>query len=386
MVCYKSGCCGGAQSGGGRPGWHRCAGARMTHLRGGAETGKEFRRRVGRCAPVWWRRQFYAGVWPVLLFLLRSCKMSAKGSAVMNQNEPQLVIMAAGMGSRFGGLKQVTAVDAEGDFILDFSLFDAYRAGFRRVVFVIKPEMEADFHARVGARAAQRFEVRYAHQTLERLPEGFTVPAGRVKPWGTGHAVACCRGVVDAPFAVINADDFYGAGAFAVLYQFLRENRDAREYAIVSYQLRNTVSEHGAVARGICRIEDGLLRAIQERTRIVRQGTDAAYTEDGEHYLPLAGDTPVSMNCWGFTPRFLDALWEQMPVFLRERVPLDPEKSELYLPSVVDAQLQSGQAHVRALACTEKWYGVTYREDLQTVFDALSAMKDKGNYPRQLWD
>ena len=303
----------------------------------------------------------------------------------MAQNEPILVILAAGMGSRFGGLKQMTPVDDEGDFILDFSLFDAYRAGFRRVAFIIKPEMEADFRALRGARIAPYFSVDYVHQTLDVLPEGFEAPAGRVKPWGTAHAVACCRDVVDAPFAVINADDYYGTDSFALIYRFLTQNTDPNEYALVGYHLRNTVSEHGSVARGVCRVEDGYLHSITERTKIFKRGDHAEFTEDGEHFQTLAGDTPVSMNLWGFTPAFMDSLWRQLPEFLRESVPQDPMKREFYLPSAVDHQLQSGEVRVKVLTCGEKWYGVTYREDLETVHAAMRAMKQSGKYPPQLW-
>ena len=304
----------------------------------------------------------------------------------MEQTAPVLVIMAAGMGSRFGGLKQITPVDAAGDFILDFSLYDAYRAGFRRVAFIIKPEMEQEFHALVGAHIAPFFGVQYIHQTLDVLPQGFTPPAGRTRPWGTGHAVACCRGHIHAPFAVINSDDFYGAGAFQALYQFLTTATDPHEYGIVSYLLRNTVSDHGTVARGVCTAQNGYLASIHERTNIAKQGHDAVCTDEAGRELFLPGDTPVSMNCWAFQPQLLDSLWAQLPDFLQTCVPQDPEKSEFFLPAAVDHQMQRGEARVRMLSCREKWYGVTYREDLQTVYDALEAMKTAGHYPPQLWN
>lgn len=303
----------------------------------------------------------------------------------MAQKEPILVILAAGMGSRFGGLKQMTPVDDEGDFILDFSLFDAYRAGFRRVAFIIKPEMEADLRALRGDLIAPHFSVQYVHQTLDVLPEGFTVPAGRVKPWGTSHAVACCRDVIDAPFAVINADDYYGTESFALIYQFLTQNTDPHEYALVGYHLGNTVSEHGSVARGVCEVENGYLRSITERTKIFKRGDHAEFTEDGEHFQRLPGSTPVSMNLWGFTPEFMTSLWQQFPVFLRETLPQNREKGEFFLPAAVDHQLKCGEVRVKVLTCGEKWYGVTYREDLETVHSAMRAMKESGKYPHRLW-
>ena len=210
--------------------------------------------------------------------------------------EPTLVILAAGMGSRFGGLKQIMPVDPYGHSIIDFSLFDAYRAGFRKVAFIIKHEIEEDFKASVGRRIEKYFDVTYVFQQLDALPEGYTVPEGRVKPWGTGHAVACCAGKVDGPFAVINADDFYGRTAYTALYDFLSQPRPENEHAMVAYLVRNTVTENGSVARGVCEEKDGFLTDVTERTRIEKRGNDAAYTEDGETWVPLSGDTPVSMN------------------------------------------------------------------------------------------
>ena len=303
----------------------------------------------------------------------------------MNQKQPTLVIMAAGMGSRFGGLKQMTPVDAEGDFILDFSLFDAYRAGFRRVAFIIKPEMEDTFRERVGGRVAQYFHIDYIHQTSDILPEGYAVPEGREKPWGTGHAVACCRGIIEGPFAVINADDFYGETAFSTVYRFLTENEDENCYAMIGYRLRNTVTENGSVARGVCEAQDGLLTGITERTKIYKRGDDAAYTEDGQTFVPLSGDSVVSMNFWGFTNSFLDELWARFPAFLDKALTENPLKGEYFLPSVVNDRLAAGEVRVRLLPCEENWYGVTYKEDLAGVQNAVAAMKEKGRYPKELW-
>ena len=299
--------------------------------------------------------------------------------------QPILVVMAAGMGSRFGGLKQIMPVDDAGHPILDFSLYDARRAGFRRVIFIIKHAIEADFKAAVGDRMEQYFHVDYVFQEPDVLPEGYAVPAGREKPWGTGHAVACCRGVADAPFAVINADDFYGAGAFRAIYDFLAADRPDTEYAMVGYRLRNTVTENGYVSRGICTAENGLLTGVTERTHIEQRGSAAVYIEDGTEH-PLTGDETVSMNFWGFSPRMLDELWDGFPAFLDENLPKNPLKCEYYLPAVANAAVCSGRATVKLLPCSEVWHGVTYKEDLQSVRDAIGDMKRTGVYPEKLWE
>ena len=299
--------------------------------------------------------------------------------------EPTLVIMAAGMGSRFGGLKQMTPVDPEGHFIIDFSLFDAYRAGFRRVAFIIKREMEQTFREKLGDRMEKYFHVDYVFQELTDLPAGYTVPENRVKPWGTGHAVSSCRKVVDGPFAVINADDFYGPTAYSAIYDYLANNDDESRYAMVGYKLRNTVTEFGSVARGVCNEKDGLLVDVTERTKIFKRGSDAAYTEDGETFIPLSGDTVVSMNFWGFTGSMLPKIWAGFPAFLDENLPKNPEKCEYFLPSFVNNQLAAGTASVKMLHCDETWYGVTYKEDLQGVVSAIAKMKRDGIYTEQLW-
>ena len=297
-----------------------------------------------------------------------------------------LVVMAAGMGSRFGGLKQMTPVDEEGHFIIDFSLYDAYQAGFRRVAFIIKREIEQTFRETIGARMEKWFHVDYVYQELDRLPEGFAVPEGRKKPWGTAHAVACCRGVVEGPFAVINSDDFYGRGAYEEIYRFLTEHETPHHYAMLGYQLRNTVTEFGSVARGVCHVQDGMLLDITERTKIFKRGQDAAYTEDGETFVPLSGDTQVSMNFWGFTPEILDEIWNAFPAFLAENLPVNPEKCEFYLPTFVGSRLAEGKVCVRVLPCMETWHGVTYKEDLDSVKSAIGALKREGTYPARLWE
>jgi len=299
--------------------------------------------------------------------------------------EPTLIIMAAGMGSRFGGLKQITPVDPQGHNIMDFSLYDAYKAGFRKVAFVIKEENAADFKKVLNPRIFELFETHFVFQKLQDIPEGFSIPENRVKPWGTAHATRSCRNVVDGPFVVINADDYYGAGAFEVMYQFLTSDHPDSEQAMVGYPLRNTVTEHGHVARGLCAVEKGYLTHIEERTHIEKRGSDAAYTEDGETFTPVAGDTPVSMNFWGFNAPMMGAFTELFREFLTEDMPKNPEKAEYFLPAVVEKEMRAGRARVRVLPCNESWHGVTYREDLPSVQQAIANMKAEGKYPDELW-
>ena len=303
----------------------------------------------------------------------------------MQNQAPKLVIMAAGMGSRFGGLKQMEPVDKEGHSIIDFSMYDARRAGFRDLVFIIKREHDALFRERIGNRMERFFNVEYVYQELTDIPAGCTVPDGRVKPWGTGQAIACCRNVLHGPFAVINSDDFYGRTAFSEIYEFLRTNDDEHCYAMVGYRVRNTVTEFGSVARGVCEVQNGMLMGITERTKIYQRGDHAAYTEDGEHFVDLPGDTIVSMNIWGFTQPTVSEFWTRLGAFFEKEVPLDPLKREFYLPSVVNQQLEEGTARVRVLPCEEVWHGVTYREDLASVKDAIRALKAAGVYEERLW-
>ena len=301
-------------------------------------------------------------------------------------NKPALVIMAAGMGSRFGGLKQIEPVDSQGHIIIDFSLFDAWRAGFRDLVFIIKPEMEESFREVIGTRMEKYFSITYVHQIIDKLPAGYAVPEGRVKPWGTGHAVLCCKNVVNGPFTVINADDFYGPSAFSAIYDYLANNEDASQYAMVGYRVRNTVTENGSVARGVCEVENGLLTGVTERTKIFKNGEDAKYTEDGETFVELPGDTIVSMNFWGFTPKMLTELDARFAAFLDGALKTNPLNGEYFLPSVVNDQLKAGTASVHVLPCEETWYGVTYREDLASVTEAIVNMKKQGVYSKSLWN
>ena len=301
--------------------------------------------------------------------------------------EPSLVILAAGMGSRFGGLKQITAVDSHGHAIIDFSLFDAYRAGFRKVVFIIKKEIEADFKAAVGSRMEKYFDVKYVFQSLDKLPAGYSVPPERVKPWGTGHATLCAKDAVDGPFAVINADDFYGPSAYRILYDFLTSEHPDNEHAMVGYLLKNTVTENGTVARGICQVEDGYLTGVTERTKIAKRGEDAAYTEDdGETWVPVSGLSSVSMNFWGFSHTMMDELEKRFPAWLDENLPVNPAKCEYFLPFVANALIQEGEGRVRVLDCHETWHGITYREDMESVVNYIADLRTRGVYPETLLD
>ena len=301
-------------------------------------------------------------------------------------NKPTLVIMAAGLGSRFGGCKQITPVDDRGHAIIDYSIYDALRAGFGRIVCVIKPEMEADFRAAIGDRIAKHAELVYAYQTLDRLPEGFTVPEGRVKPWGTAHAVLCAADAIEGDFAAINADDYYGPGAFHLACDFLAAPHDGGDHAMVGYRIENTLTENGHVSRGVCSVdENGMLRSIDERLRIEPREGGAAFTEDGENYSFIPAGTKVSMNLWAFRHGILDEMKQRFVNFLNTNAVENPLKAEFYLPSVPDALIREGRASVRVLETGERWYGVTYREDLEKVQAAMAELRRSGVYPEKLW-
>ncbi len=301
---------------------------------------------------------------------------------------PMLVIMAAGMGSRFGGLKQMTAVDRAGQVILDYSAYDALQAGFEKVVCVIKKELEADFRAAVGDRIGKKCALYYAFQDLGDIPAGFLVPAERTKPWGTAHAVWAARALIDRPFAVINADDFYGRGAFTALASFLTAGEDEHTHALVGYQLKNTLTENGTVARGVCTADrDGYLQTVTELTAIRGPAQAPSYTADGgATWTDLAPDTPVSLNTWGFQRSFIDAIGSQLERFLAEEMPQNPAKAEFFLPSVVNRCLAAGTDRVKLLPTDEVWHGVTYRDDLPALQAALDEMRAAGKYPERLWE
>ena len=297
--------------------------------------------------------------------------------------------MAAGMGSRYGGLKQIDPVDKEGHIIMDFSIYDAKRAGFEKVVFIIKRENENDFKEAVGRRMEQVMDVAYVFQDIDQIPDGFRVPEGRVKPWGTAHAVLSAMDEVDGPFAVINADDYYGRHAFQVIYDYLTTHEDDEKYryTMVGYRLKNTVTDNGHVSRGICELDpENRLVAINERTRIEKRGDGIAYSEDdGATWTNLDPDTLVSMNMWGFTHSILDEIKAGFPAFLEKGLSENPMKCEYYLPSVVSGLLEEGKATVTVLESEDKWYGVTYKEDKPVVVAAIQALKDAGVYPQELW-
>ena len=304
-------------------------------------------------------------------------------------NRPVLVIMAAGMGSRYGGMKQLDPVGGHGELIIDYSVYDAHRAGFDTVIFVIKEENEADFRSRIGDRVSKVMDVKYAFQRMDDLPEGYSVPPGRVKPWGTAQAALAARHLVDGPFAIINADDYYGPRAFQLIYDYLCTHPDGAlyEYAMVGYLLKNTVTENGSVARGVCTVDgNGILQEIAERTAIEKDGGNARFTEDGgESWTPLSGDTTVSMNIWGFTRSFLDEALIRFPAFLDKALAEAPARAEYFLPGVVEQLIREGKARVRVLLSGDKWYGVTYRADKPAVVAALADKTRAGLYPEELW-
>ena len=298
--------------------------------------------------------------------------------------KPVLVIMAAGMGSRYGGLKQIDPVDDQGHIIMDFSIYDAMKAGFEKVIFIIKKENEKDFRETIGDRISKKIEVAYVYQELSNLPEGVAIPEGRVKPWGTGHAVLCAANEINAPFAVINADDYYGADAFKKIYHFLTSTEDDSKYryAMVGYRLENTLTENGHVARGVCSTDkSGYLTDITERTRIEKRENGPAFTEDdGATWTELPGDAVVSMNMWGFSESFLIELRRRFPQFLETICKENPLKGEYFLPSVVSSLLEENAATVTVLKTEDKWYGVTYKEDKPVVMEAVGKMEAQGLY------
>ncbi|MEG2870259.1 MAG: sugar phosphate nucleotidyltransferase [Clostridium sp.] len=304
--------------------------------------------------------------------------------------KPVLVIMAAGMGSRYGGLKQIDPVDKEGDLIIDFSIYDAIEAGFEKVIFIIKKAIEEDFKKHIGDRMAKHMKVEYVYQEIDKIPTDFTVPDGRIKPWGTGHAVLCCKDKIDGPFAVINADDYYGKSAFKEIFNQLsvHGDDDKYQYTMVGYELYNTLTENGHVARGVCYTDgDHKLVDIHERTRIEQHGDRAEFTEDdGKTWEFLPKGTVVSMNMWGFTDSIMKELDARFAPFLEKNLPVNPQKCEYFLPFVVDELLKEEKAEVTVLKSVDRWYGVTYKEDKEMVVDAIREMKAKGLYPETLWE
>lgn len=304
-----------------------------------------------------------------------------------------LVVMAAGMGSRFGGLKQVAPVGPHAEKLIEYAVYDAKKAGFTKIVFIIKKAIEEEFEATIGCRLEKVIDVDYVYQELDHLPDGFTVPDGRSKPWGTGHAIMCCEGVVTTPFAVINADDYYGAECFSLIADFFAKaaaDPDKLQLTMVGYRLENTLTENGSVSRGVCVTDDDqLLTSITERTRIEWHEGEPAFTEDGgATWESLARDTIVSMNCWGFPVEALSQfkrLFADFLTALQNDPTKDKTKAEFYLPSAVDTLMNEGRADATVMTTADKWYGMTYKEDQDAVVAAIADMCRRGQYPAPLW-
>lgn len=303
--------------------------------------------------------------------------------------KPTLVILAAGMGSRYGGLKQIDPIDENGHKIIDFSIYDAMRAGFGKVVFIIKKEMEQDFRSCIGDAVSRKMQVEYVFQDLHDVPSDFTIPEGRVKPWGTAHAVLACKDVVREPFAVINADDYYGVGAYQSLHEYLTtvQKQDKMPFCMIGYELQNTLTEYGSVARGCCQMDAaGYLETIVERTKIIKTKEGASYSEDdGATYHPLPENMLVSMNMWGFVPEIFEELQASMNRFFASEAEKNPLKSECYIPMEVGRMIKEGKATVKVLPSRDRWFGVTYKEDKPFVVESIRQLKEQGVYPQKLW-
>lgn len=295
-----------------------------------------------------------------------------------------LVVLAAGMGSRYGGLKQMDPLGPNGEAILEFSAYDAIRAGFDKIVFIIKKEMEKDFIELIGSKIAEKIEVEYVFQGMDSmLPEGFEIPEGRTKPWGTAHALLCCKEVVKEPFAIINADDFYGKGSYQTLHEYLADETH-KQYALVGYILENTLTDNGSVTRGICQSKDGLLSEVKECAKIEKHECGVQYFENDE-WIDVDAKSLVSMNMWGFYPDFIEKIEEKFQVFLKEKVKENPMKAEFLIPVVVDELIKEGKVDVKLLSSDEKWFGVTYQEDKPNVKAGIKKLVDNNEYPNGLW-
>ena len=295
-----------------------------------------------------------------------------------------LVIMAAGMGSRFGGLKQIEPIDEYGNFIIDYSIYDAIRVGFTKVVFIIKKENYDIFRETVGARVEKHIEVEYVFQELDALPEGYSVPLGREKPWGTGHAILCCKDRVHENFAIINADDFYGRDAYRVIAEFLNNNHDESKYAMAGYMAKNTLTENGSVKRGVCQEKDGYLTQLIESVIENRNGMLIATPVEGGNEFSVSEDDLVSMNMFGFTPKLFERLEKEFPKFLDNHQD-NILKCEYLIPTIVFNQIEDGEIMVQVLKTNAVWHGITYREDKEEVVSEIKRLVDNGDYPRGLW-
>lgn len=303
--------------------------------------------------------------------------------------KPVLVVMAAGMGSRYGGLKQIDSIDEQGHIIIDFSIYDAIKAGFEKVIFVIKKEIEEDFKKVISRCAANIDQVEYVYQELDKVPGDYAIPEGRVKPWGTGHAILCCRDKIKGPFAIINADDFYGREAYKIIYDFLSSENESqkKQYAMVGYQLKNTLTENGSVARGVCNVdENGFLSKIVERTKIAKFADGVKYyEEEKDQWVDISQDSTVSMNLWGFQANIMEELEQQFDNFLKTEVKDNPLKSEFLIPTVVQRMIEAKKTQVKVLQSNNQWFGVTYKEDKEAVVNEVIKLKEQGIYPINLW-
>ena len=298
--------------------------------------------------------------------------------------EPILVILAAGMGSRYGGLKQIDTVGSNGESIIDFSIYDAIRAGFKRVALIIKKEHEKAFEDSLGSKIRSKVEVIYVYQDIEDLPTGFSVPKDRVKPWGTTHALLACRHQIDAPFMICNADDYYGVEAFKTMYDFLKNEASDELYSMIGYKLANTLTDHGTVTRGICKVNDGILKEVVEIQKI-RKNNGVAECEIDNVYQAASEDTLASMNYWGFTPYIFKQCEELLVNFLNNNIDKDPMKCEHVIPTAISELLAKNSVNVKVFSSKDNWFGVTYKEDKPLVVEKLAECKEKGLYPFDLW-
>lgn len=300
--------------------------------------------------------------------------------------KPVLLIMAAGLGSRYGGLKQLDRIGPNGEIILELSSYDAIKAGFEKIIFILREEIIDEFKELIGNRISRFAEVEYVIQNMKNIPKGFEIPEGRVKPWGTGHAILCAKDVIKSPFVVINADDYYGQESFKIMYDYLINNTEENSHAMVGYQLKNTLSENGHVARGICTVENGELKEVIERTKIIKKGEKALYTENDKEWIELEYNSIVSMNMWGFMNSIFENTENGFKNFLKNDLCNNPLKAEYYIPLVVSNLINSGEGKVKVMESRDKWYGVTYQEDKALVKEAIERMINEGKYNKNLWE
>lgn len=300
--------------------------------------------------------------------------------------KPVLLVMAAGLGSRYGGLKQLDKIGPNGEIILELSSYDAIKAGFEKIVFILRKEIVEEFKELIGNKLSKFAEIEYVIQDMNNIPEGFEIPEGRIKPWGTGHAILCAKDVIKSPFLVINADDYYGQESFKLMYEYLNNNTEENHHAMVGYELKNTLSENGHVARGICTVENGELKEVVERTRIIKKGEAAYYTENEQEWIAVDYNSIVSMNMWGFMNSIFEITEEGFKNFLQNNLNNNPLKAEYFIPLVVSDLINSGKGKVKVINSKDKWYGVTYQEDKALVKEAIERMIDEGKYKKNLWD